>query len=134
MNQKLLTKLPRKLNRLRFDELITSATDKQIAPFILACYEEDTIENEWILKESLSLNELQELIDALEAVGYSNIKDAAVASAKVSLKQASEATSNFIQDMKRGDYSAAEEAVKEKTEATVNKAKGFAKNLFDNFK
>ena len=133
-HEKLLTKLPRKLNRLRFDELITSATDKQIAPFILACYEEDTIENEWILKESLSLNELQELIDALEAVGYSNIKDAAVASAKVSLKQASEATSNFIQDMKRGDYSAAEEAVKEKTEATVNKAKGFAKNLFDNFK
>ena len=133
-HEKLLTKLPRKLNRLRFDELITSATDKQIAPFILACYEEDTIENEWILKESLSLNELQELIDALEAVGYSNIKDAAVASAKVSLKQASEATSNFIQDMKRGDYSAAEEAVKEKTEATVNKAKGFAKNLFENFK
>ena len=132
--EKLLTKLPRKLNRLRFDELITSATDKQIAPFILACYEEDTIGNEWILKESLSLNELQELIDALEAVGYSNIKDAAVASAKVSLKQASEATSNFIQDMKRGDYAATEEAVKEKTEATVNKAKGFAKNLFENFK
>ena len=36
--------------------------------------------------------------------------------------------------MKRGDYAATEEAVKEKTEATVNKAKGFAKNLFENFK
>src|SRR5699024_2305479 len=92
----------------------------KIAAYINACYEDDT------LKESLSQHELEELITAFEAVGYNNMKEATVATAKASVKQASETTKNLFQDMKEGDYSAAEEA--------VDKAKGFAKNLFGNFK
>lgn len=77
--EKILTKLPKDLNINRLEELTKEPTFKQAKEFILKCYS----------KEDLALNGLnnvRELYRIMEHIGYLDLKNASIASAKSGLK------------------------------------------------
>lgn len=91
--EKIISKLPKKLNKNRMQELTTEPTKLKIREFILSCYlekqiteEDGTVQNYLELNDKLPINSLEQLYDAFEGIGYFNVKDAAAASIKGAAK------------------------------------------------
>ena len=93
----IIAKLPKHLDKARFEELTNEPTKEKLRPFILSCYVEKEItvksaDNTQEIKKVLELNDKQELkileqlYSVLDSIGYMNIKDAALASAKGAAK------------------------------------------------
>ena len=86
----MISHLPNTLDMTRLDELTSEATKEKLRGYILSCYIEKEANNEdeerksteFILNDKLPLNQLEQLYSVFEAIGYTNIKDAALASAK----------------------------------------------------
>jgi len=91
--EKVISKLPEKLDRIRVTELTEGATKEKIRELILSCYikkettnEDGTISEYMALEDTASGIKLQELYDAFEGIGYFNVGDAAMASVKGAAK------------------------------------------------
>jgi hypothetical protein len=99
----IISQLPQILDKDRFEELTKEATKEKLRLFVLACYiekevvinnedeqqKEDSNDNkkkQFVLKEQLALNTLEQLHLVFENIGYNNVKDAALATAKVAVK------------------------------------------------
>ncbi|WP_347299761.1 hypothetical protein [Clostridium perfringens] len=89
----IIAKLPKYLDRTRLEELTNEPTKEKLRLFVLSYYieKEITIENSDNMQEiktvlelddKQELNVLDQLYSALESIGYMNIKDATLASAK----------------------------------------------------
>jgi hypothetical protein len=85
----IIAKLPRKLDKTRFEELTSKPTEKKFQPIVYAGYiasetkwPDGKTGTEYALDLNLSLNRLEELHGVLDGVGYFNMKDAGLASAK----------------------------------------------------
>ncbi|WP_298845743.1 hypothetical protein [Clostridium sp.] len=89
-SEAMISHLPNTLDMTRLDELTSEATKEKLRGYILSCYIEKEANNEdeerksteFILNDKLPLNQLEQLYSVFEAIGYTNIKDAALASAK----------------------------------------------------
>jgi hypothetical protein len=84
-----IAKLPRKLDRMRFEELTAKPTQQKLRPFVYECYVATEIpggdnktKTEYPLDFSLSLEKLEALHSLLEGIGYFSVSGASVASAK----------------------------------------------------
>lgn len=91
--EKIISKLPEKLDLIRVTELTEGATKEKIRELILSCYlkkettnEDGTISEYIALEDTASCVKLQELYDAFEGIGYFNVGDAAMASVKGAAK------------------------------------------------
>ncbi len=90
--ESVIAKLPRYISISRVEELTNSATKAKYREIILSCYKEAKIEDDeklvirFELDDSKTENELSQLHDILESLGYFNVKDAALASTKGLLK------------------------------------------------
>lgn len=91
--EKIISKLPEKLDLTRVTELTEGATKEKIRNLILSCYLKKEITNEegitsdyMVLDDTIPCNKLQELHDAFEGIGYFNVGDAAIASVKGAAK------------------------------------------------
>ena len=91
--EEIIAKLPKNLDKTRFEELTNEPTKEKLRSFVLSCYIEKEIiveyaDNTQEMKKILELDDKQELkileqlYSVLESIGYMNIKDAALASAK----------------------------------------------------
>jgi hypothetical protein len=89
----IIAKLPKHLDKARFEELTNEPTKEKLRSFVLSCYieKEITVENSdntSQVKKVLELDDKQEfkildqLHSVLESIGYMNIKDATLATAK----------------------------------------------------
>ena len=85
----IISKLPKKLDELRLQELTNEATKAKVRKFILSCYvkkqkekEDGTIQDYLELSNDLTISQLEQLYKSLNCIGYLNVKDAAVASVK----------------------------------------------------
>lgn len=92
--ESVISRLPKTLDIIRLEELTTEATKEKIREYILNCYIKREVmdkdgENkiiEYILDENISLNQLEQLNSAFDAIGYKNLKDATLATAKGAAK------------------------------------------------
>ncbi|WP_411680009.1 hypothetical protein [Clostridium thailandense] len=91
--EKIISKLPPKLDLTRVIELTEGATKEKIRELILSCYikketinEDGTASEYMVLDDKVSCAKLQELHDAFEGIGYFNVSDAAMASVKGAAK------------------------------------------------
>lgn len=91
--EKIISKLPEKLDKVRLQELTNEATKAKIREFVLSCYiekqaekDDGTIQEYLGLNDKLPINTLEQLYDAFKGIGYFNLKDAAMASAKGAAK------------------------------------------------
>ncbi|MDU2895805.1 MULTISPECIES: hypothetical protein [Clostridium] len=93
----IIAKLPKHLDKARFEELTNEPTKEKLRSFVLSCYieKEITVENSdntSQVKKVLELDDKQEfkildqLHSVLESIGYMNIKDATLATAKSAAK------------------------------------------------
>lgn len=94
----LICRVPKLLDVGRLIELTTEPTKYKFRKYILSCYEGYTIDEEQrtvtevqsgkgvMLRGSLSLNELDRLHETFIEIGYTNIKDAAIATARGTAK------------------------------------------------
>lgn len=86
----LISKIPKKLDRVRLEELTLEPTKIKLRENILECYDlheiygtnNEVIKAEYILNTSLSFNKLEQLLSSFDILGYNNIKDAAIAQVK----------------------------------------------------
>ena len=93
-SESVISHLPKTLDMTRLEELTNEPTKEKLRGYILACYieqkenEEDEENNniEFVLNDKLSLNQLEQLYSLFEGIGYTNMKDAALASAKGAAK------------------------------------------------
>lgn len=88
-----LAQLPQKLDIIRLEELTNQATKEKVRAFILSCYNETEIfmedgktQKTFILNDQLPLPTLEKLYQAIDGIGYLNVKDAAFASVKGAAK------------------------------------------------
>ncbi|MDL4839811.1 hypothetical protein [Aquibacillus rhizosphaerae] len=91
--ESVIAKLPQKVNLSRIQELTNQATREKLRTFILSCYteseevkEDGTIQTILRLNNQLPLLTLERLYAVLENIGYTNVKDASIASAKGAAK------------------------------------------------
>lgn len=84
--ESLITKLPKIIDEDRLNVLTDKPTLKNAKIFILDCYGKEDL-------GELSLAEIRELYDVMDRIGYLNLKDASIASAKSSVKKM---TSGFL--------------------------------------
>lgn len=89
IKENVIAKLPKYLSETRVIELTGDATKVKYREFILSCYNEVVVRNEegvsttkYELNDLKSENELSQLLSILENLGYFNVKDATIASAK----------------------------------------------------
>jgi len=93
-SESVISHLPKTLDMIRLEELTNEPTKEKLRGYILSCYFEQEVDNEeeeiknieLVLNDKLPLNQLEELYSFFEAIGYTNIKDAAIASAKGAAK------------------------------------------------
>ena len=92
-SEAIIAKLPKHLDKARLEELTNEPTKEKLRSFVLGCYieKEITVENTdnaremknvFELDDKQELKILEQLYSVLESIGYMNIKDAALASAK----------------------------------------------------
>ncbi|MBO1307910.1 hypothetical protein JZO70_17175 [Enterococcus sp. 669A] len=81
--EKIVTKLPVEINKNRLEELTRAATLHEAKVYVEDCYSKD--ENK--LRDDLELADMQQLYNVLNEVGYLNLKDASIASAKSGVKR-----------------------------------------------
>lgn len=91
--ESVIANLPRTLDKVRLEELTNEPTKEKLGEYILSCYleqeinsDKDSKKTEFVLNDKLSLNQLEQLYANIEAIGYTNMKDAALASAKGAAK------------------------------------------------
>ena len=96
-SEAIIAKLPKHLDKARLEELTNEPTKEKLRSFVLGCYieKEITVENTdnaremknvFELDDKQELKILEQLYSVLESIGYMNIKDAALASAKGAAK------------------------------------------------
>lgn len=92
-SETVMAQLPKTLDMVRLDELTKEPTKQKHKELILSCYSENTYINaegkevvEYVLSENLSLKHLESLSVIFKAIGYTNVADAALASAKGAVK------------------------------------------------
>ncbi|TCI53436.1 hypothetical protein EVJ30_08300 [Exiguobacterium sp. SH5S13] len=77
--EQIMTQLPSKLSAVRLDELTSKATYQKIRDYVYTCYTPEPIqlddmtfsnEEELVLKETLTLEELEQLHESFQAIGY----------------------------------------------------------------
>lgn len=77
--EQIITQLPPKLSTIRLDELTSKPTYQKLREYVYSCYTPQPIqlddltfstEEELILKETLALEELEQLHESLQAIGY----------------------------------------------------------------
>lgn len=78
--ESLIAKLPKIIDEDRLSILTDKPTLKNAKIFILDCYSKEDL-------GELSLAEIRELYDVMDRIGYLNLKDASIASAKSSVKK-----------------------------------------------
>lgn len=93
----IIAKLPKYLDKTRFEELTNEPTKENLRPLVLSCYIEkevkvknadntEAIKMVLQLDDKKELNVLEQLYSILESIGYMNIKDASIATAKSAAK------------------------------------------------
>lgn len=99
--EKIITKLPVRLDITRLEELTNTPTKLKFREAAMGCYIDKTIENEdgtisnvYELNDKLSIEDLINLQSILEGIGYNNLAEASIASLKG-------ATKKFIGDIVR---------------------------------
>lgn len=93
-SESVISHLPKTLDMIRLEELTNEPTKEKLRGYILSCYFEEEVDNdeeeikntELVLNDKLPLSQLEQLYSIFEAIGYTNIKDAALASAKGAAK------------------------------------------------
>lgn len=93
-SESVISHLPKTLDMIRLEELTNEPTKEKLREYILSCYFEQEVDNdeeenkntELVLNDKLPLSQLEQLYEIFEAIGYTNIKDAALASAKGAAK------------------------------------------------
>lgn len=93
-SESVISHLPKALDLVRLEELTREATKEKLRDYVLSCYIEQEISNEgeenikteFLLNDKLPLNQLEQLYSVFEAIGYTSLKDAALASAKGAAK------------------------------------------------
>lgn len=93
-SESVISHLPKTLDMIRLEELTNEPTKEKLRGYILSCYFEQEVDNEeeeiknteLVLNDKLSLSQLEQLYGIFEAIGYTNIKGAALASAKGAAK------------------------------------------------
>lgn len=85
----IISKVPKTLDLVRLEELTNEPTKLKLREYVLNCYQERELilnneesKYEYVLKNELGINELEELSSIFNGIGYNNVKDAALASAK----------------------------------------------------
>lgn len=85
----IISKVPKTLDLVRLEELTNEPTKLKLREYVLNCYQERELiltneesKYEYVLKNELVINELEELSSIFNGIGYNNVKDAALASAK----------------------------------------------------
>ncbi|TCI22621.1 hypothetical protein [Exiguobacterium sp. SL-9] len=77
--EQIITQLPPKLSTVRLDELTSKPTYQKLRDYVYACYSPQPIqlddltfssEEELVLKETLTLEELEQLHESFQAIGY----------------------------------------------------------------
>ncbi|WP_214823587.1 hypothetical protein [Exiguobacterium sp. s28] len=77
--EQIITQLPPKLSTVRLDELTSKPTYQKLCDYVYACYTPQPIqlddltfssEEELVLKERLTLEELEQLHESFQAIGY----------------------------------------------------------------
>lgn len=77
--EQIITQLPSKLSTVRLDELTSKPTYQKLRDYVYACYTPEPVqlddsmfssEEELVLKETLTLDELDQLHESLQAIGY----------------------------------------------------------------
>lgn len=88
-SETVISRLPKKIDVTRLNELTIEPTKQKIRGYIMSCYNEKEVSGEngenqieHILNDKLSLKQFEQLYTIFESIGYTNITDAAVASAK----------------------------------------------------
>lgn len=89
-SESMISHLPKTLDMTRLEELTSEPTKEKLRGYILSCYIEQEVNNEdeesqnteFVLNDKLPLKQLEQLYSVFEAIGYTNMKDAALASAK----------------------------------------------------
>ena len=77
---------------LRLEELTSEPTKQKFRDYILSFYKEQEVNKEdenfieLVLNDNLSLNQYEQLYSVFEVIGYTNVTDAAFASAKGAAK------------------------------------------------
>jgi len=103
--ESVISHLPKTLNIAEFEELTKEATKEKLRVFVLSCYIEKEViiinaedkqekedvnveskKTEFVLVDQLSLNTLEQLYSVFENIGYTNVKDIALAKTKVAVK------------------------------------------------
>ena len=92
--ESIIAHLPKILDMVRLEELTNEPTKQKLREVILNCYikqeveikEQGNVKEEFVLNDKLPLNELEQLNSIFKAIGYTNITDAALASAKGAAK------------------------------------------------
>lgn len=89
----IMSQLPQKLDKTRLQELTNQATKEKLRTFVLSCYketeeiqEDGIVHNHLILDDQLPLPTLEKLYEVFDSIGYTKVKDAALASAKGAVK------------------------------------------------
>lgn len=93
-SESVISHLPKTLDMIRLEELTNEPTKEKLREYILSCYFEQEVDNdeeenkntELALNDKLPLSQLEQLCEIFEAIGYTNIKEAALASAKGAAK------------------------------------------------
>ena len=91
-SETIISHLPKKLDMIRLEELTSEPTKQKFREYILSFYEEQEVNKEdetfieLVLNDNLSLNQYEQLYSVFEAIGYTNVTDAAFASAKGAAK------------------------------------------------
>jgi hypothetical protein len=93
-SETVIAHLPKTLDMNRLQELTSEPTKEKLRIYILSCYIEQEVNDadegsnriEFALNDRLSLNQLEQLHSVFEAIGYTSLKDAALASAKGAAK------------------------------------------------
>lgn len=93
-SESVISHLPKTLDLVRLEELTKEATKEKLRDYVLSCYieqevnneESETLKTELQLNDKLPLNQLEQLYQVFEAIGYTTLKDAAFASAKGAAK------------------------------------------------
>ena len=81
--EQVIAQLPRTLSQVRFEALTTKPIYKKVQEFVYSCYntvtsvhEEESTEikdEEMILKEGLSLEDLEFLLESFQSIGYFDV-------------------------------------------------------------
>lgn len=90
--EEIISKLPKTIDHGRLDELTKDATLKDSKEFIQICYSINGNE----LNDGITKQEMQQLLEIMESLGYLNIKDASIATVKSNAKKAASNLEDYL--------------------------------------